>query len=56
MQNDLLPLDVYDRRTDESRYFSACEAGRVHKDYAPLAALIAEWQAAAGARWRGDNP
>jgi cell filamentation protein len=55
MQNDLLPLDVYDRHKDESRYFSACEAGRVHKDYAPLAALIAEWEAAAGARWEGAN-
>ena len=38
MQNDLLPLDVYDRRQDEGRYFAACEAVRIHKDYAPLAA------------------
>ena len=56
MQNDLLPLDVFDRHKDEPRYFSACEAGRVHKDYQPLAALIAEWEAAAGARWEEVNP
>jgi cell filamentation protein len=56
MQNDLLPLDVYDRHRDEGRYFSACEAGRVHKDYAPLAALIGEWEVAAGTRWEEANP
>jgi cell filamentation protein len=51
MQNDLVPLDVYDRRTDQARYFAACDAGRIHKDYAPLATLIADWEAAALARW-----
>lgn len=53
MQNDLLPLDVYDRHRDEPRYFSACEAGRIHKDYAPLAQLVAEWENAALERWEG---
>jgi cell filamentation protein len=55
MQNDLLPLNFYDRRTDEARYFAACEAGRLHKDYAPLAQLIAEWEEAALARWEADR-
>jgi cell filamentation protein len=55
MQNDLLPLDVYDRRTDQSRYYAACEDVRVHKDYAPLATLVAEWEQAAQARWEASN-
>ncbi len=55
MQNDLLPLNIYDRRTDEARYFAACEAGRIRKDYAPLARLIAEWEEAALARWEADH-
>lgn len=55
MQNGLLPLDVYDRKSDEIRYFEACEAGRVHKDYAPLAELLAEWGDAAVARWEGSH-
>ena len=55
MQNQLLPLDVYDRRNDEERYFAACEAGRMNKDYAPLALLIAEWQDAALQRWRDSH-
>lgn len=55
MQNDLLPLDVYDRRRDEGHYYGACEAARIHKDYAPLAALIAEWEDAAFAHWEASN-
>ena len=55
MQNDLLPLDVYDRRRDEGRYYAACEAARIHKDYAPLAALVAEWEDAALADWEGND-
>lgn len=51
MQNDMLPLDVYDRRADEVRYYAACEYARIRKDYAPLATLISEWQQAAQARW-----
>jgi cell filamentation protein len=51
MQNDLLPLDVYDRRNDEARYYAACEEVRVHKNYGLLAALVAEWEQAAHARW-----
>jgi cell filamentation protein len=51
MQNNLVPLDVYDRRNDQVRYFAACDAGRIHKDYAPLTKLVAEWEAAALTRW-----
>lgn len=51
LQNGMLPLGVYERRTDEQRYFAACEAGRIQKDYAPLAALIAEWEDKALAEW-----
>lgn len=51
MQNDLLPLDVYDRRTDEALYYAACEEVRVHKNYRPLAGLVAEWEQAALSRW-----
>ena len=51
MQNDLLPLDSYDRKPDEARYYDACEEVRIHKNYGPLADLIAEWEAAALARW-----
>jgi cell filamentation protein len=55
MQNDMLPLTTYERRSDETRYFAACEAGRIHKDYGPLAQLIREWQAQALDRWRGTH-
>jgi len=55
MQNDLLPLDVYDRRADEARYYAACENVRVHRNYAPLAKLIAEWERAAQERWEAGN-
>lgn len=55
MQNNMLPLDVYDRRRDQDRYFAACEAARIHKNYAPLAALIEEWEDAALARWEGRD-
>ncbi len=55
MQNDLLPLDVYDRRADQDRYYAACEDIRVHKNYAPLAKLIAEWEQAAQNRWEVES-
>ena len=55
MQNDLLPLDVYDRMKDEARYFAACEESRVHKDYGPLTGLVAEWEAAAQSRWESSH-
>lgn len=51
MQNDLLPLTTYERRADESRYFAACEAGRLQKNYEPLAALLSEWEDKALAEW-----
>ena len=57
IQNDLLPLDVYDLRRDRGRYFAACEAARIHKEYAPLAALIEEWEDETRAHWEGtDGP
>ena len=55
MQNDLLPLDVYDRGHDQDRYFGACEAARVSKDYAPMASLIREWEDAAIERWEASH-
>ncbi|OHE82815.1 MAG: hypothetical protein A3G75_11225, partial [Verrucomicrobia bacterium RIFCSPLOWO2_12_FULL_64_8] len=55
LQNDLLPLDVYDRRSDQERYFAACDAGRVHKNYEPLAKLVSEWEAAALTRWEASD-
>lgn len=55
MQNNLLPLDVYDRRKDETRYFAACEEARIHKNYEPLAELIAEWEEAALSRWEARD-
>jgi cell filamentation protein len=51
MQNDLLPLDVYDERRHQNAYYDACEAGRIHKNYRPLAQLIADWESEALARW-----
>lgn len=55
MQNGMRPLDVYDRKSEETRYFDACEAGRVQKDYSPLAELIAEWEDSALARWEASH-
>ena len=55
MQNDLLPLDVYDRRKDETRYFAGCEEVRVHKNYEPFAGLVAEWEEAAESRWEAGH-
>ena len=52
MQNNMLPLAAYERRTDEARYYAACEAGRIQKDYKPLTMLLAEWEDRALARWR----
>jgi cell filamentation protein len=55
MQSDLAPLNVWDRKRDESRYFAACEAGRIKRDYGPLAVLVAEWEVEALARWRQSH-
>ena len=55
MQNNFLPLDVYDRRADQDRYYAACEDVRIHKNYAPLAKLIAEWEQAAQKRWGAES-
>ena len=51
MQNDLLPLSTYERRKDEGRYFAACEAGRLSKEYRPLAELLEEWEERAKTDW-----
>jgi cell filamentation protein len=51
MQNNLLPLTTYERHRDQDRYFAACEAGRIDKNYGPLTALIEEWEEQALAEW-----
>jgi len=55
MQNNLLPLSMYDQKKHEERYFAACESGRLHKDYQPLAVLVSEWEAEARTRWEAQN-
>ena len=55
MQNKMLPLTSYERHSDEARYYAACDAGRVFKDYAPLVALLAEWEDRALVRWRENH-
>ena len=52
MQNNMLPLAAYERHTDEARYYDACEAGRLDRDYAPLAALLSEWEDRVLGHWR----
>ena len=47
LQNDLVPLDAFVRKRDRERYFVACEAARLKKDYGPLTDLILEWEAEA---------
>ena len=53
MQNELLPLDIYDPARHQESYYRACDAGRVHKNYEPLAALIREWEEAVQRKWEG---
>ena len=55
MQNSMLPLTTYERHADEERYFAACEAGRLGKQYDPLARLISEWEDRAVAQWRRNH-
>jgi cell filamentation protein len=55
MQNRMLPLSAYDRHADQERYYTACEAGRIGKDYGPLAELLAEWEDEALARWEESH-
>lgn len=55
MQNDLLPLDIYDPIRHQEEYYSACEAGRLHKNYAPLSELIRAWEEAAQQKWEAAN-
>lgn len=54
LQNDMIPLITW-RKTDEPRYFDACERGRVQCDYAPMAALLKEWQDAALLQWKEET-
>lgn len=51
LQNGLLPLDDYNRKRDETRYFAACEDARLKKDYNALAALLVEWEIEAQAQF-----
>jgi cell filamentation protein len=51
MQNNLLPLDIYDPRRHREAYHRACEAGRLQKNYKLLADLISDWQDEASERW-----
>jgi cell filamentation protein len=53
MQNSLLSLNNYDQHRHEPDYYAACEAGRLQKNYAPLAGLIAEWEEEAMAEFEG---
>lgn len=55
MQNNMLPLTTYERHTDETRYIDACEAGRLGKEYGPLASLLTEWEDRAVAQWRSAH-
>ena len=55
MQNSLLPLSEYDQHRHEAAYYAACEAGRLQKNYEPLAGLISEWEDEAMAHWEGTT-
>jgi cell filamentation protein len=58
LQNGLVPLDDYNRKRDEPRYFAACDAARLC-DYGPLTALVTEWeiqrQGVLNQRFEGGN-
>lgn len=54
LQNNLLPLNEYNRQRDQARYFAACEEARVRKEYAPLAHLITDWEAEAQAAYEAS--
>ena len=51
LQNGFLSIGLYNRHRHEQRYLAACEAGRLAKDYGPLAALLADWEDEAIADW-----
>lgn len=55
LQNNLLPLNEYNRQRDQARYFAACEDARLRKDYIPLASLIADWETEAQAAFEGST-
>jgi cell filamentation protein len=54
LQNNLLPLTEYDpQHQEQEAYYAACEAGRLKKDYMPLATLIARWEETVMLSWEG---
>jgi cell filamentation protein len=54
LQNDLIPLITW-RKADEARYFAACEAARIHKDYGLMKDLLREWEDLALRDWQAEN-
>jgi cell filamentation protein len=54
MQNGLLPLTDW-RKADESRYFAACDAGRLQCMYSPMADLLREWEGEALSKWEAEH-
>ena len=55
MQNDLLPLDLFDRKRDQVRYYAACERARLSGDHVSLADLLLEWSDEATERWEQEH-
>ena len=54
LQNDMIPLTTW-RKSDEPHYFEACDFGRIHCNYAPMAKLLREWQDAALQQWESEQ-
>lgn len=52
LQNDLAPLDEYNRVRDQARYFAACDYARLC-NYQPMTDLLIEWQIAAAEALEG---
>jgi len=55
MQDDFIPLRLFDQRRQGGRYYAGCEAGRLRKDYVPMATLISEWETEAQALWESQD-
>ncbi len=49
------PANNIERKADEPRYFVACEAARMNKNYDPMADLLREWEDAALNQWEAGN-
>jgi cell filamentation protein len=54
LQNGLIPPTTW-RKADEPRYFAACGAARMHKNYDHMADLLREWEDAALNQWEAEN-